>query len=257
MLILKNGIFLAIGSEEAPPTVNDLRNFVISNLRNRDIITNKFFERYFDRLHESGRLYYVFDSFDEIPAVLDEKENSILIRKLSEVIFKFIKGARQRNSQGILASRIFRKPTYEFQTKVVLEIRPFSEEKIIQSLKNNGVYNDELIKKLFSRIELYPIAKNPFTATLLSEYIGTSRSRLPESQIEIYDSFIENTINACSDRIEKKSLSKEVIISCCLAIANEMFTKYGLEAPINMLRGSLSHFPVDDVFRYTEVCKTR
>lgn len=50
-------------------------------------------------------------------------------------MFKFLKGARQREAQGILASRLFRKPTHEFQTDVTLEIRPFTEQKLFRLLK--------------------------------------------------------------------------------------------------------------------------
>ncbi|MCP4221210.1 MAG: ATP-binding protein, partial [bacterium] len=102
-------------SEANPPTSQQLYAFVQENLRSRDPISREFFDKKFAPLHAYGRLYYILDSFDEIPTVLDEGEDSELIHQLSEIIFKFLKGARTESSQGILASRISRQPTKEFK----------------------------------------------------------------------------------------------------------------------------------------------
>ncbi|UCH94470.1 MAG: hypothetical protein JSV88_29950, partial [Candidatus Aminicenantes bacterium] len=188
------------------------------------------------------------DSFDEIPAVLDERENSELIRQLSEVIFKFLKGARAVSSQGILASRLFRQPTQEFQAKTILEIRPFTEAKIIETLKRSGQFSEGLVHRLFKeRIELVPVARNPFSATLISEYAEHNNNQLPANQTEMYSSYIEITLESCMDRIERRNLSKEAIINCSIEIADKMFQKYGLEAPVSELRREISRYPLDDV----------
>lgn len=93
-------------SEVDPPTVEEIYNFVLDNLKSRgDVFTNEFLDKYFKKMFEDGRLFIVLDSFDEIPAVLDEVESSWLIDKLSEVIYRFLAGAHE--SRGILASRIF------------------------------------------------------------------------------------------------------------------------------------------------------
>lgn len=234
--------------ENHPPTVQQLQDFVVNNLKSRDIVTSKFFDKFFDPLYETGRLYFILDSFDEIPAVLDEQENSELIHQLSEVIFKFLKGARAVSSQGILSSRIFRKPTQEFQVKTILEIRPFTEAKIIETLKRSGQFSEGLVHLLFKeRVELVPVARNPFSATLISEYAEHNNNQLPANQTEMYSSYIEITLDSCMDRIERRNLSKEAIIDCSIEIADKMFQKYGLEAPVSELRREISRYPVDDV----------
>ena len=234
-------------SQDNPPTIEQLTDFIKSNVMNRDIVTTKFFERYFDKLYETGRLYFVLDSFDEIPEVLNEKENSELIQKLSEVIFRFLKGARQE-SQGILASRMFRKPTAEFQTEVTLEIRPFSEEKIIQTFQNAGNFDQKIIRKLFvDRPELVPISRNPFSAVLISEFFERNCGRLPLNQSEMYQSYIEQVLHSCSNRIQQKKITEEIVISTTIEIASLMFESYGLEAPVTEISKKLPSFPVDDV----------
>lgn len=159
------------------PKAIDLRNFVLEKLQSKDIATKSFFDQYFDILYETGRLYFIFDSFDEIPAVLDEKENSELINRLSETFYYFLKGGRSEKSQGILASRIFRKPTYAFQVKTVLEIRPLSEKKIL-NLFNRRVNDSDIIISdiLVNRQDLFIALKNPFLSTLLISYLDKNKS---------------------------------------------------------------------------------
>lgn len=234
-------------SENNPPTLDQLVEFVKSNVMNRDIVTTKFFNKHFDRLYETGRLYFVFDSFDEIPEVLNEKENSELIQQLSKVIFKFLKGARQE-SQGILASRMFRKPTVDFHTEVTLEIRPFTEEKIIQTFQNAGSFDENIVKKLFMRRpELVPVARNPFSAVLISEYYEKNDGNLPPNQSEMYQSYINSTLNNCINRITQKGLKIDEVSSHTIEIASLMFEHYGLEAPVSELTERLPSTPVEDV----------
>ncbi|WP_287600414.1 NACHT domain-containing protein [Thiothrix sp.] len=235
-------------TEDNPPTLEELHQFVFNNVKSRDIVTSKFFDKYFERLYETGRLYFVFDSFDEIPAVLDEKENSELIHQLSEVIFRFLKGARQVEAQGILASRLFRKPTREFQTDVTLEIRPFTEQKIISTFENYGIFTKEIIKTLFKdRQELVPIARNPFSAVLIAEYIEHNENKLPPNQSEMYADYFNRTLDNCVPRMDKKNLTKEKLINYTIEIASTMFKEYGLEAPVNQLANKLPNIPVEDV----------
>lgn len=234
-------------SEENPPTVEQLYDFIFRNLKERDIVTSKFFDKYFERLYETGRLYFVLDSFDEIPAVLDEKENSELIHQLSEVIFKFLKGARQEEAQGILASRLFRKPTHEFQAEVTLEIRPFTEQKIISTFEKYGILDQEIIKDLFrDRPELVPLARNPFSAILIAEYVENNQNALPPNQSEMYADYFNRTLDSCSERLERKGISKEDFITYTIEIASAMFKHYGLEASVPQLAQDLPEIPVED-----------
>jgi hypothetical protein len=122
-------------TENNPPTAQDLYEFVLNNLKSRgDVFANEFLDKWFHDMFENGRLFFILDSFDEMPLVLDVDERSWLIHKLSEVIYLFLAGAHE--SRGLLASRIFRHPTEEFDAKTILEIRPFTESKIVESLKS-------------------------------------------------------------------------------------------------------------------------
>jgi hypothetical protein len=235
-------------SSDNPPKVRELEEFIKRNVKNRDIVTTQFFNKYYDKLYNRGSLYFILDSFDEIPAVLDETDNSELIKSLSNVIFKFLKGARASESQGILSSRIFRKPTSEFQTKVVIEVRPFDEAKIINALKASIHFDDSFINALFKqRLDLIPISRNPFTLALIADYAENNNYTLPANQSELYSSYISNTFNNCRERLEKKNLSIEKFVKFTKVIASEMFQNFGLEVPVDQLRKKFSTIPIDDV----------
>ena len=233
-----------VWTEENPPTVHELNEFVLANLKDRDIVTSKFFDKYYERLYETGRLYFIFDSFDEIPAVLDERENSELIKILSHVIFKFLKGARSKESQGILASRIFRKPTRDFQARTTLEIRPFSEEKVRHTLRKST--GEEVINDLFkNRPDLLPMARNPFSSMLVSEFVEHQK-RLPNNKSELFENYIDQTLQSCISRVEDKGLSIPEIKSICRLISIEMFETYGLEVPVDELKRKYSNKKLEE-----------
>ena len=233
--------------ESNSPTVEELYKFIFENVKSRDIVASKFFDKYFDRLYETGHLYFVLDSFDEIPSILSEPDGSELINQVSDVIFKFLKGGRQSDSQGILASRIFRKPTREFQTEITLQLRPFSEQKIISTFENHNIFDEEIIKNLFrEREELVPVARNPFSAALIAEFIENNHE-LPSNQSEMYADYFSRTLDSCSEKIKRKGLQKERVIQHTIDIASRMFEQHGLEASVDELANDLSDIPVTDV----------
>lgn len=235
-------------SEEDPPTVVELYDFVKSNLMARDIVVSRFLAEYFDVLYETGHLFFVLDSFDEIPAVLDEREDSELIEKLSGVIHKFLKGARSPESQGVLTSRFFRRPTDDFKSETTLEIRPLSEAKVIKLLKLSGAFTTESVKRLFiERPELVSLAKNPFTSNLLVAYTDANNKALPANQAAMYESYIKRALEGSEDRMLKKGLTAGAVHECAIAIATEMFEKYGLDAPLDELSERIPDFAVRDV----------
>jgi len=245
-------------SETTPPTVEELFEFVFKNVADRgDVFTKEFLDKYLKKMFEDGRLFIVLDSFDEIPAVLDVDENSWLVNKLSEVIYRFLAGAHE--SRGILASRIFRRPTDAFDTKTILAIRPFTEVKIVETLRKSNFYDDSLINLLFKeRQEFIPIARNPFTAALISSYAKEHNNTLPQTQSELYSSYIQHRLNACSDKIRDKGLTDETVIKSAIAVANAMLATetLGLEASINTLKKLLPNEPVEgvvDVLRYARL----
>ncbi|HQU84507.1 MAG TPA: NACHT domain-containing protein [Pyrinomonadaceae bacterium] len=236
-------------TEDNPPTVQQLYDFVLSNLKNRgDVFVNEFLDKYFKKMFENGRLFIVLDSFDEIPFVMDVDEKSWLIDSLSDVIYRFLAGMNE--SRGILASRIFRRPTDKFDAKTIFEIRPFTEKKIVESLQKSLYYDENLINLLFNeRQEFISVARNPFSAALIASYAKEHNNTLPQTQSELYSSYIERRLESCRERMEKKKLTAEKVFKVAVEIADVMLTtkNLGLEASRGELRQAIQDKSVDDV----------
>jgi NACHT domain-containing protein len=73
-------------TEDNKPTVKDLGEFVIKSVSKGDVFMEDFVNTYFHKMWEHGRLFFVLDSFDEIPELLDVDEDSWLIDHLSKLM---------------------------------------------------------------------------------------------------------------------------------------------------------------------------
>ncbi len=237
-------------SESKPPTQEQLYCFVVENLKSRgDLFSNEFIDKYFRKMFEHGRLFFILDSFDEIPSVMDVDESSWLIDSLSLCLYRFLASAT--DSGGVLASRIFRKPTHNFSAEVALEIRPFSENQILWRFKKNIDYDAKLEKLLFrDRQEFLPIARNPFTASLIINYAKKHDYKLPNNQSELYSSYVFERLESSRKFKESlKGLNEQDVLDSITEIAYFMFTnpKYGLEAPQKELANALTDLSTDAI----------
>ncbi len=238
---------------------NDLKGFVIKNLKNRlcNPFSHTFIDDYFDILFERGRIFMVFDSFDEIPIVIDEKDNSEIIKKLSDVIYDFITG--MNNSRGVVSSRLFKKPADRPQVNSILEIRPFSDNKIAECIKRSINCSDDQIKEIFSsKQDIITSIKNPFICSLLANYILKNGGDLPANQADMYKSYIDGRLKLFNDLISKYNLTNEKIIEFCIDISYLMFkdVKYGLEIPVEDIKKHLPQYAeVDNIINILENSK--
>jgi hypothetical protein len=222
--------------ENNKPTIKDLYEFVVASvIVDDDIFTEDFVNAYFKRMWEHGRLFFILDSFDEIPQLLDEGEDSWLNEHLSGLIWTLI--AENPNSRGLLASRFFRRPTDAFQATKILEIRPLTEEKIIIGLDRFPSFGIDLQGQLFrERHDLIPLARNPFLMMLLGVWVQEHNS-LPDNQSQIYDSYLHGRLTLCQRKLTEKGLSADDMLAAATTIAWFLFEskEYGLEAPISII----------------------
>ncbi|MGI4022427.1 MAG: NACHT domain-containing protein [Janthinobacterium lividum] len=246
-------------SEVNQPTPDDLYKFCLGFLKNKDIFADDFINKYFKRLYENGHLFFIIDSFDEIPSVLDVDESSLLIDKLSEILYNFLGGAHE--SRGVLASRYFRKPTSKFQADTTLNVRPFSHYKINEALNKYIPLNKNIIKIIFKeRTDLLPIASNPFAVGLIYSYIKDNDNQLPNNQADLFSSYINNRLEICKILIQKNSLTKSIIINYAIEIAAFMLSKttLGLEASLDELKKRFREVDIEsiiDILVYARIAR--
>lgn len=246
-LNLKEWATNKVWSENDPPAAKDLQDFCISYLKGKDVFADEFIDKYFKRLYENGYLFFIIDSFDEIPSVLDVDESSWLIDKFSEALYDFLGGAHE--SRGVLSSRYFRKPTSKFRANSVLNIRPFSEYKIYQALNKYILIDQNIIKSIFrERSDLLPIASNPFSVGLVYAFLKNN-NKLPLNQADLYSSYIENRLNTCSEKISRYNITKEIVINYATDIAIYMFNQsnFGLEISFDELKSKYNDVDIEKI----------
>ena len=238
-------------TEDRPPEVADLQAFILRNLKDRsDVFGAEFLDKYFQRMLEDDRFFFLLDSFDEIPGVLDVAERSWLIERLSWVISTFLVGAGQ--TRGVLASRLFRRPNLTIDDVATLEIRPFDEARIAKTLKHSEYVDDALVQQLFrDRPELVPIARNPFTAALIQSYATETEGQLPDTQLQLYQRYIDSRLRAADERLQREGLDREQVLDCCIAIASTLYDDptMGLEAQLAVIAERLPDQPVAAVVK--------
>lgn len=236
---------------DTPPTAAEVYAFVLENLAARaDVFGADFLADYFKPMMDRGMLFLILDSFDEIPAVLDAAEDSWLLDALSDAIDQFLQGSHE--SRGIVASRRFRQPTRKLGARTVLEIRPLTERKIATLFQRalSGMDGGRTVRRLFhEHRELVPIARNPFTASLITAYAREHDYSLPRTQSELYESFIERRLGACGERLRALGLTAAEVLETARDAAAAMFTaeQLGLEAPVEMVVAALPGRPVEPV----------
>lgn len=220
---------------------NDIYDFLIKRLKGKDMFADKFIDAYFEKMYENGRIFFILDSFDEIPRVLDANENSPVIDNLSDAFYNFLAGGAE--SRGILASRIFRKPTKKFKSKTTLEIRPFTELRIRESFTRSLNNVDTDFFKKFSNSGLLPIARNPFSAALITQFLEENQLRLPTNQSEIYESYINKRFSSCSEKLQEIGITVKELISFCTELSYLIFSsqKSGLEITLGELRSKMTN----------------
>lgn len=245
---------------KTPPKWQDLESFVKESLLNKDRHLGDFFEKYYDVLDENGNLFFVLDSFDEIPQVLGTTAESKLIEDLTKVCREFLVGAKQPRSKGILASREYRMPRAEYlEANTTLRVRPFSEAKIETTLLQSGKVQKEIVERLFrERRDLIPILRNPFISSLLQSYLVNNKNKLPLNQSELYADYIDQSMEQAQKRLNLSHIPKSLVLDFAIQGAKLIFSESGLQAPINLLRSNIKieHFDeIISILRYTRIAR--
>lgn len=239
---LKEWVVSRKWTKEHPPTASELHQFILDSFRDKNISVTKFLDKYYYSLVETGRIFLILDSFDEIPMVLDENESSWIIDKLSEVIYNTI--AQTDESRGVLASRMFRRPSRKFNADVVLRIRPFPVRSISENLKKSSLnVNEALLAELFSeRPDLVTAIKTPFINELLINFIEDNGSGLPKNQAELFLSYFTNRFQESNNLKINLAVSEEEATTFCKNVAMTMFNSksYGLEIPVEILEREIN-----------------
>jgi len=90
------------------PNADWIRSFVLDNIRRNDADTAAYVKEHWQAYLRKGTWFFLFDSFDEIPAVMHAPTGSNAIKAHAEAIRRFLAG--MNDCRGIIASREFKGP---------------------------------------------------------------------------------------------------------------------------------------------------
>ena len=167
----------------AEPGDEEIQLFVREYLkRSAGRAGKRFLDTWFEAMLADGRFFFLLDSFDEMPSVLDCDDADQRIKTISHAFDRFFHDLH--GCRGVLASRRFRQPR-GFRGRR-LSIRPFRESQIRAAmhrwLQGQPLDPDNLVRTLFrDRPELVPALRNPFLADLIAHYLIQHQGELPPS----------------------------------------------------------------------------
>jgi hypothetical protein len=207
------------------PTDNDIVEFISRYLLRVSGRTGQsFLKNWYEQMLSQGLFFFLLDSFDEIPVVMDCDDRSLELKKISEAFDRFFHDIHQ--CRGVLSSRPFRQPVGVRGRR--LNVRPFTETQIRKAmkkwLKGWNIDADAIIRKIFvERPELAPAIRNPFMADLISQYVISFPDKLPSTYYELYEHYVSKRLNDDVDFLKQLSLSTSDVIMAATQIASTMY----------------------------------
>lgn len=226
-----------INEEPTPETILGFVRNVTSRQTGRD--GRAFLDTWYERFRKTGRLFFVIDSFDELPAVLDCDDKSESHRRISCAFDRFFT-QEVLSCRAVLASRHFRAPVYVSGTRLV--IRPFTESQIRSALRiwlqGKGVDSGVYVRGLFQqRAHLAPLLRNPFTAELIAEYaIAGGGHQLPETMFSVFDHYVSRRLAGDETMLARLKITNKDVRKGAGLVAVAMYENsqtFGLEADVD------------------------
>ncbi|WP_158412818.1 NACHT domain-containing protein [Hyphomicrobium nitrativorans] len=180
---------------EQAEIVTSLRQWAKSEYRRQTgSRSNSISDEEFDQLYAEGSLVFLFDSFDENGAVGQSPHHGEFVGALSQALVEFIRTSG--GCIGIVFSREFKSPTVGWIAHQTYSVRPFTDSDIKKYVTENCVSSKPLVAAIFTeRIDLYAMAKSPLLLALVVDFCNGNDGRLPNSEFDIFQSYIRRRIH--------------------------------------------------------------
>ncbi|MEB5888639.1 NACHT domain-containing protein [Enterobacter roggenkampii] len=189
---------------------DSVREFVLDNIRRGDADTAAYVKENWDDYCNRGQWLFLFDSFDEIPAVMHSAAGSNIIRHYSQAIRHFLQGMGE--CKGILASREFKGP--EALPWKKLRILPLSVEKQDELIRNSFLNEQQMdLARQHLASSRSSIGATPLFLTLLCRYVRDEQ-RAPANDHDILLQHIERLARREPEYLQRKyGLTPEQLIA--------------------------------------------
>lgn len=176
-----------------------IKEFILDNIRRGDSDTSAFVRDNWKDYRDKGIWFFLFDSFDEIPAVLHAEKGSAAAAAYTQAIRQFLEG--MGTCKGVLASREFKGP--EDLPWKKFRILPLHGEKQLELVKNTFLTREQ------ERIVLHhlayggPLGATPLFLTLLCRYVR-SEGRSPTNDYDLLSLHIDRLARREPDYLKRK-----------------------------------------------------
>lgn len=180
----------------------------------------------FQNLYASGRLIFLFDSFDEIPRIVSAHHKSQAAREISGAIAAFIKASG--GCVAAIGSRDYKSPEFGGVEHKVLTVPPFNDSHVRKYLAHSP-HKDTILRCIYSdRPDLFVLSRSPLLLALLVHYFECNGGP-PDSEYNLYESFV---VERLTHFVEHCGFEQNTVSS-------------SLEAAMTLAEKSIEHGAVD------------
>lgn len=237
----------------APPLESTLnaghvKQFVLDNIRRGDGDTVAFVKQHWDDYVRDGRWIFLFDSFDEIPAVMTAPDASAVVEHYGAAISSFLRGTG--HCKALVATRPYRCPRALGSSLVTL--LPLSKSRKT-TLLTRALETQAQLSLALSYLERPDdrLSHNPMLLSLLCRRIRET-NKISDTEFAILRDHIKNLANRESDFITRKhAVAPTTLLEAAAAIAEIMAKDgtLGLSPTIASLIHALEiDWPAEDEF---------
>lgn len=191
-------LYINLRALQTPPeaiTADSIRDFVLSSINHgRSAVVDRFLEEEFERGLASGEWLFLFDSFDEIPAVLSSTEHDQVVRSYRDAISDFLHPLNK--CRGVIASRLFRGPTGRAWSRFrIMALAERRQRVLVARSGLNPTQQAELIGSLaLASDDLKSMASNPLFLRMLCEYMAGGET-FPVSSFEVFRTYVSRRLS--------------------------------------------------------------
>lgn len=225
-------------------SANDIRSYILSSLnKNDDRNMALFLEKEFEGGIKSGSWLFLFDSLDEMPAILRADDVNEESKRILIAIQRFLYD--QGKCRCIVTSRFFHIASGLNWSK--FRIQRLNWKQKCDIIKKSGL-SKGAIEMLINDIKFAPpsvvdMTNNPLFLSLLCENIKDGK-KFPDHIYNVFEDFIDTRLDRDANRLETRyGINKYQIRNICneMAFCMTMDHNLGLSSPLQKIYGSLIH----------------
>ncbi|MFA5825353.1 MAG: ATP-binding protein [Gallionellaceae bacterium] len=188
----------ACNAEELTPDY--IEKFVLEHIRRGDSDTAAYVRDHWLDYKTKGNWFFLFDSFDESPAVLHAPNGSKIIERYSQALRQFMDGMGA--CRGVLASREYKGPeALPWQKLRILQLNQQKQDELIDNTYLTNQYKT-LVRQHLATVGT-GIFGNPLFMSLLCRYVGDTQ-KSPANDYDLLLRHIERLAHRDPEYILKK-----------------------------------------------------